>query len=234
MIDNEKLIKENFLNFENNDIFYLIKIFVRKKDAITSNSEDIFKNVFGSHNERLLASYVVNSLEDFEKYTKICKHLLKNVPYSRAYFNVNPKSKTKALLTLNNQVQKLMHAKIQNDAIDISKKIQSLSYSILSKPEANVHRNKNFIVVDVDVYEEKYKSNLEDNLKKIDYIVRKIKELKIWYIQYKTINGLHIILKHKDMSILKNPKSKYCYMWNDFINNDFVDIKENAAILLYA
>lgn len=85
-----------------------IELFSRKKDAIVNNEEDIFKNVFGSHNERLIANYYISSEEDFEKYCKVSEHIVNNIPYTRAYFNVNPKSKKKALLHLNDRVNQLV------------------------------------------------------------------------------------------------------------------------------
>ena len=70
-ISNKEIIKNNFLKFYNDDTFYIIKIFSRKKDAIVNDDEDIFKNVFGSHNERLIANYYISNEEDFEKYCKV-------------------------------------------------------------------------------------------------------------------------------------------------------------------
>lgn len=234
MLSNKDTIKENFLNFHDDDTFYVIKIFSRKKDAIVSNGEDTFKNVFGSHNERLIANYYIANEEDFEKYCKVAQHLVEKIPYTRAYFNINPKSKKKALLHLNNRVNELVTNFINNDKVDVGKKIQGLSYSVLSQQDADKARDLNWIILDIDVYEDKHKENVGSNCTKIVEFETMLKACEINFIQYRTANGHHFIINHKDYGkYFANPKSQLHKSYIDFISNDFVDEKKNAAALLY-
>ncbi|EMV9618694.1 hypothetical protein AADV15_000075 [Campylobacter coli] len=234
LISNKDIIKENFLKFYNDDTFYIIKIFSRKKDAIVNDSEDIFRNVFGSHNERLITNYYISSEEDFEKYYKVSEHIVNNIPYTRAYFNVNPKSKKKALLHLNDRVNQLVTNFINNDNADVGKKIQALSYSVLSRPEADQNRNLNWVILDVDVFEEKYKDNVGPNCVLMTDFENILKTNSIEYVDYPTLNGHHFIINRRDYGkYFANPKSIFHNDYKRFISNDFVDEKKDAAALLF-
>lgn len=231
--DNSQLILDNFLKFYNDDTYYLIKIFSRKKDSLKNMQEDVFKGVFGNHNERLITSFYVKSIDDFNKYFAISKYLVNSIPYTRAYFNVNPKSEIKSLVTLNNEVNKMLTAKLYGDNIKIAPLIHRLSYSILSKPEANLGRNYNWIILDVDMHDERYTNIIKETSLAYNNFKAKAKEYNIEYIEYKTPNGFHLLLSYKYAPLFKNPKGKLFNVYNELISKESVDEKIESAILLY-
>lgn len=236
--DNSELILREFLKFYNDDTYYLIKIFSRKKDSLTSGEEDIFKNIFGSHNERMICTYCVKSREDFEKYFNISKHIVKSIPYTRAYLNVNPKSEIKSLVTLNNEVNKMLTAKLYGDKPKIASWIHGLSYSILSKPEANLNRDLNWVIVDVDLYDERYENIKEETILayfnfKAELEKANLKQHNINYVEYETPNGLHLLLSYKHAPLFKNPKGELFETYKTLISKESVEEKIDAAILLY-
>lgn len=237
--DNSQLILDNFIKFYNDDTYYLIKIFSRKKDSLKNMEEDVFKGVFGNHNERLITSFYVRSIDDFNKYFAITKYLVNSIPYTRAYFNVNPKSEIKSLVTLNNEVNKMLTAKLYGDNVKIAPWIRGLSYSILSKPEANLDRNYNWIILDVDIYDERYTNIAEQTNLAYNNFKARIEKLNtegynIKYIEYKTPNGVHLLLSHKYAPLFKNPKGELTDVYNELISKESVDEKIDGAALLYA
>ncbi len=231
---NKDIIKEKFLKFYDNDTYYVIKVFSRKKYAIVDNTEDVFKNIFGSHNERLISNFTITNEEDFEKYCKVAEYLVDSIPYTRAYFNVNPKSKKKTLIQLNDRANRLTESFINGDNIDLAKQVQALSFSILSGADSDKHRDLNWIILDVDVYEDKHKDSVSNNCTKIVNFITMLKACNINYVEYRTVNGHHFVINHKDYGKhFINPNSQLCGDYKEFISNDFVDEKKNSAALLF-
>lgn len=233
IIDNYELFRENLFNScENGETYYVIKVFVRKKDFKSNGAIDKFKGLFGSHSERVIYSTSFSNYEEFERYYNLVKIICDSVPYSRAYINTDIKDTRKTVVELGNKVNEITKRLIMSGKTDIGlhREITKISRSITSLKECDADRNLNWLLLDVDCFGE---DNKEEDCNKVLDFKYKLDEYKIKYIFYRTLNGFHILLSMKDASKFKNPNGEFTSIYNEFVKNSFVDVKSNSAALLY-
>lgn len=233
IIDNYELFKDKiFKNSDNGETYFVLKVFVRKKDFKANGALDTYKGLFGSHSERVIYSTSFSNYEEFERYYQLIKILCDNIPYSRAYINTDVKDTRKTVLELGNKVNEITKRLIMKGETDtgLHREITKISRSITSLKECDANRNLNWILLDVDCFGE---DNKEEDCNKVLDFKYKLDEFNINYIFYRTLNGFHILLSMKDASKFKNPNGEFISIYNEFINNSFVDVKTNSAALLY-
>lgn len=232
-IDNTEFIEKNILNFDNPDKFYVIKVFVRKKDVLNTECDHLFHETFGYHNERMITNLAFSNMEEYEKYKKYSKYLFEKIPNSRVYLNVNPKSTLKAMLLMQEEVQKINKDFLFGNT-EVIKRLSSIAWTVQSVKATDYNRNENFVILDVDYRDERYfdinNIDLINNFK--ENILNKN---KLKYFEYETIYGMHIVLPHKSYGFLQYSIKKL----KDpeiikFMDLEWVDIKENAACIMYA
>lgn len=233
IIDNYELLKNKmFKSCDNGETYFVIKIFVRRKDFKANGSLDIYKELFGSHSERVIYYTSFSNYEEFERYYQLVKILCDNIPYSRAYINTDMKDTKKTVVSLFNKVNEISKRLIMKGETDtgLHREITKISRSVTSLKECDADRKYNWVLLDVDCFGE---DNSPDDWDKALKFKERLDEVKIDNIFYKTLNGCHILLSMKDAGKFKNPKGDFTQIYNEFVGNSFVDVKENSAALLY-
>lgn len=237
-VNNFELIKDKlFKPSEDGESFYIIKVFVRRKDVIEDPVlSEIYRNAFGAHSERLIDSFSVSTHKEFEDYFNLAKTLCDNIPFSRAYFNVNRKSTRKALRELNKQVTALSERIIMSGNVypGMVKEISRIARSVTSIKEVDESRDQNWILLDCDFFESKHEKELKKYAFQLHYQLRdELKDHNIDFVEYSTPHGKHILIPNKYAHLFKNPKGEMFELYQHFIGLDCIDEKINAAAILY-
>lgn len=233
LIDNYELFKDKmFKSCDNGETYFVIKVFVRKKDFKANGTIDAFKGLFGSHSERVIYSTSFSNYEEFERYYQLVKILCDNIPYSRAYINTDMKDTKKTVIHLFDKVKEISKRLIMKGETDtgLHREITKISRSITSLKECDADRKYNWILLDADCFGE---TNEENDCNTVLEFKYRLDEAGINHVFYRTLNGFHILLSMKDASRFKNPKGDFTQIYNEFVNNSFVDVKNNSAALLY-
>ena len=233
IVDNYELLKNKmFKSCDNGETYFVLKVFVRKKDFKANGSLDIYKGLFGSHSERVIYSTSFSNYEEFERCYQLVKILCDNIPFSRAYINADMKDTKKTVVSLYNKVNEISKRLIMKGETDtgLHREITKISRSVTSLKECDADRKYNWVLLDVDCFGE---DNSPDDWYKALKFKERLDEVEIDNIFYKTLNGCHILLSMKDAGKFKNPKGDFTQIYNEFVGNSFVDVKENSAALLY-
>jgi len=210
VVDNVDKIR-GFLNVNlepehENKEFYKFDVMVRKKD----NPENIFmKHHKGSF---LLHSWLISSVEQYDKYIDEMVSLCL-LTGARLYMTVDRKSTEKMTTVLSDSAHDLMKSMLRNNQIS-TKNVFNIMNSITSKNEISVH-NARKLLFDID------NMDTEAFTQTMLALCALPEELSLMTLN--TPNGWHIITDRFDRTLLPN----------DVLNNDNLDIKENALTLVY-
>lgn len=170
IVNNFKLIKSH-LNFNSDDEFYYVQIFVRGKDG---------HNINGSNTNRLVKFYIIKSKEDLDKYETEIKNLCR-LFNARAYIHFTKRS----IKEVANQV--LLDT--VNTYISNPEGLKSIYSSACGK--SYLKSDKTFLV---DIDEVKEYSELKEYIDFINKECDPKNEEKLISI-VPTVHGFHLITK---------------------------------------
>lgn len=228
-IDNIEFVKNNILDFKSNDIYYVIKLIGRKKDC-PNDEIDVYHKFYGNNNERLIISNTVTNLEEFDNKVEFLKQLCFKLPYTRLYIEANGRSVKKTLCNVTDIVNDIAKNYINGNTSPTLTRLNSLINTVRSISKSNSRETHQYIVLDID-YDKSETSNEITINKQVEEFKSNLKKSQALFYTYKTVNGLHIILLKSSHGSLSKQFKLVWYL--NFINRDYVDVKDNAALLLY-
>ena len=209
MVDNTKQIREflesNLTEDCFNNEFYKFDVMVRKKD----NPESVFmKHHKGSF---LLRSWLVSSLEQYDKYIEEMKYLC-DLTGARLYMTLDRKSTQSMVMHLADYSSDLMKSMVRKNIIS-TKNIFNVMNSLTSKKELSVHVSKK-LLFDID----------NTDIEKVNKVVQALNSENVsqLYVLHSP-NGWHVITNKFNQDLI--PK--------EILEDEEVDIKENALTVVY-
>jgi len=202
-----EFLKTNLKPEHENKEFYKFDVMVRKKD----NPENTFmKHHKGSF---LLHSWLISSVEQYDKYIDEMVSLCL-LTGARLYMTVDRKSTEKMTTMLSDASHDLMKSMLRNNQIS-TKNVFNIMNSITSKNEISVHSARK-LLFDID-------NNDADTFIQTMTALCSVQDINLSILTLNTPNGWHIITDRFDKSVLPS----------DVVNNENLDIKENALTLVY-
>lgn len=203
MIDNFSAIPD--LCHFTGDNFYKFFLIVRKKDVgehplITSKSQ-----------ENIVKFWLIDNLEYLEKKMSEMRYLLNIIPGSRLYMTLDAKSNSKTLITMRNNVDKVLDALLFGNRLG-TRYLNRVMSSSTSAVESSAHDSRKYLF-DIDSKDPQVLNSVMSFLGELE----ELQNEKILTLETK--NGYHVVVPRKF-----NP--------HKYPNSEFISLKKDAATLI--